>query len=100
MDEHGAAGWRRRPLRFRRQALRPSPAPRNGMFTAIVPLPLLLAASMLQLENAAESLLADRRGLCPQDLRLVKRELERLIAATPQDPLVPQLRNRLTELPR
>lgn len=53
-----------------------------------------------ELEYAADSLLAQGRALCQQDMRVVRRELERLLASSPQDPLAPGIRKRLGDLPR
>lgn len=48
-----------------------------------------------ELEDAAESLLVEGNGLCPQHMTLVRRELERLLAASPDDPVAPRIRERI-----
>jgi DNA-binding FadR family transcriptional regulator len=51
-----------------------------------------------QLEHAADSLLAEGKTLCAQDKGLIKRELERLIASAPRDPLAARVRTRIQDL--
>lgn len=58
------------------------------------------AAVAKELSEIEEDLLSDRRRWCSEDVQLVRRELDRLIAMLPADPIASAVQKRLSELPR